>query len=198
MLFGDITMKSNKKHIYWCMKQKKGVKLEEPNNNLCNVYINKAKSSLNMLNAAIEKDETDWIATTAYYSMYFALYALLQKCGIKSEIHDCTISCMKFLFVEEEIIDEELYKELCLAKELRIDTQYYVTQELDKEKLKTDSETARNFVLKIEEVIENLKDEQINLVRDKLRECSGNKQTSEKEQPKQISKNEQNKQNSNS
>ena len=192
-------MKSNKKHICWCIKQKKGIKLEEPNDNLCSVYIDKAKSALNMLNSAIEKDETDWVATTAYYSRYFALYALLQKCGIKSEIHDCTISCMQYLFIEEEIIDEELYKELCLAKDLRTDMQYYVTQELDKEKLKTDSETARNFVLKIEEVIENMTEEQIDSVREKLKECFEKKQISKKGQwNKQISKNEQNKQDSNS
>jgi uncharacterized protein (UPF0332 family) len=150
------------------MRKKKGISLEEPNNNLCTVYIKKAKSALNMLNSAIEKDEVDWIATTAYYSRYFALYALLQKCGIKSEIHDCTILAMHFLLVEEDILEEHFYDELCLAKELRVDVQYYVTEELDKEKLKTDSETAVNFVLKMEEVIGGLTEEQIDSIRIKL------------------------------
>ena len=121
-----------------------------------------------MLDSAIEKEEIDWIATTAYYSRYFVLYALLQKCGIKSEIHDCTISLMHFLFVEENIISEELYAELLLAKDLRVDTQYYVTEQIDKEKLKTDSVTARNFVLKMEEVIERVTDEQVQKIRQKL------------------------------
>ena len=160
--------KDSKSHVSWCQKQKRGIKLEEPDNNLCNAYIKKAKSALNMLDSAIEKEEIDWIATTAYYSRYFVLYALLQKCGIKSEIHDCTISLTHFLFVEEDIIDEQLYAELLLAKELRIDTQYYVTEQIDKEKLKTDSATAKNFVLKIEEVIENVTDKQIQKVRLKL------------------------------
>jgi len=160
--------KDSKSHVSWCWKQKRGIKLEEPNNNLCNAYIEKAKSALNMLDSAIEKEEIDWIATTAYYSRYFALYALLQKCGIKSEIHDCTISLMHFLFVEENIIPEELYTELLLAKDLRVDTQYYVTEQIDKEKLKTDSATARNFVLKMEEVIENITDEQVQKIRLKL------------------------------
>jgi len=157
-----------KSNILWCWKQKRGIKLEKPNDNLCKAYVEKAKSALNMLDSAIEKEEIDWIATTAYYSRYFALYALLQKCGIKSEIHDCTISLMHFLFVEENIIPEELYTELLLAKDLRVDTQYYVTEQIDKEKLKTDSATARNFVLKIEEVIENVMPEQINKIRQKL------------------------------
>ena len=160
--------KDSKSHVSWCWKQKKGIKLEEPNDNLCKAYIEKAKSALNMLDSAIEKEEIDWIATTAYYSRYFVLYAFLQKCGIKSEIHDCTISLMHFLFVEENIISEELYAELLLAKDLRVDTQYYVTEQIDKEKLKTDSATARNFVLKIEEIIENTTETQINKIRLKL------------------------------
>jgi len=165
MMKGDRDLKN---HVSWCWKQKRGIKLEEPNNNLCNVYIKKAKSSLNMLESATEKDEIDWISTTAYYARYFAFYALLQKCGIKSEIHDCTISLMSFLFVEDDLLEEHFYNELQLAKELRVDTQYYVTEELDLDELKKDSETARNFVLKMEEVIENLTSEQIKTVREKL------------------------------
>ena len=157
-----------KKHIVWCYKQKRGIKLEEPNDNLCNVYIKKAKSSLNMLESANEKNEIDWISTTAYYARYFAFYALLQKCGIKSEIHDCSISLMHFLFVEENLIEKHFYTELLLAKELRVDTQYYVTEDINLNKLKKDSETARNFVLKIEEIIEKLTKEQIKVLRNKL------------------------------
>ncbi len=172
MLFGGITMKSNEKnpqsHVSWCLKQKRGIKIEDPNDNLCSVYLKKAKSALNMLSSASEKDEVEWIATTAYYARYIAFYSLLQKCGIKSEIHDCTISLMRFLFIEENLIEEKFCNELQLAKELRVDTQYYVAEELDKEKLKTDSETARNFVLKMEEVIENLTGEKINKLREKL------------------------------
>ena len=121
-----------------------------------------------MLDFANEKGEMDWIATTAYYSRYFSLYALLSKCGIKSEIHDCTISLMNFLFVEENIIGETLYHELLRAKDLRIDTQYYVTEQIDQEKLKTDCATAGKFVLKMEEVIEGLTEDQTNTIRLKL------------------------------
>ncbi|OGZ66606.1 MAG: hypothetical protein A2822_03215 [Candidatus Staskawiczbacteria bacterium RIFCSPHIGHO2_01_FULL_41_41] len=171
MLSGGIAMKEDKdpkSHVSWCFKQKRGIKLEEPNNNLCNVYIKKAKSSLNMLESATEKDEIDWISTTAYYARYFAFYALLQKCGIKSEIHDCTISLMHFLFVDENLIEQHFYNELQLAKELRVDTQYYVTEEIDLSKLKKDSETARSFVLGMEEVIENITEKQISIIRNKL------------------------------
>src|SRR3990167_6240909 len=127
MSFGDIAMElkenNSKSHILWCLKQKKGIKLEEPNNDLCLVYVNKAKSALNMLSSAIEKNEMDWIVTTAYYARYFAFYAILQRCGIKCEIHDCTISLMKLLFVEDNRIEEKYHAELQSAKSLRVDIQ---------------------------------------------------------------------------
>ncbi|MBU4352086.1 MAG: HEPN domain-containing protein [Nanoarchaeota archaeon] len=169
--------KDSKSHVSWCWKQKRGIKLEEPNDNLCNVYFKKAKSSLNILESAIEKSEIDWITTTAYYARYFAFYALLQKCGIKSEIHDCTISLMHFLFVKEDLIEEHFYTELLLAKELRVDTQYYVTEEIDLNKLKEDSGTARSFVLRMEEVAEALTEKQVKIIRNKLKankECRHN------------------------
>ena len=86
MRFGDFMMKEDKNlksHIIWCLKQARGIRLEGPNNNLCKAYIKKAISSLNMLESAMEKDEIEWICTTAYYAMYFAVYALLQKCGVR-------------------------------------------------------------------------------------------------------------------
>ena len=161
-------MSEPKSHLSWCMKQKRGVKLEEPNDHLCAVYLTKAKRALNMLTSAAEKDEVDWTATTAYYARYFAFYGLLQKCGIKSEIHDCTISLMHFLFVEEKLIEKHFYTELQLAKDLREDMQYYVTEELDKVKLKKDAETARSFVLKMEEVVDSITKGQVNQIRDKI------------------------------
>ena len=75
---------------------------------------------------------------------------------------------MHFLFVDENLIEQHFYNELQLAKELRVDTQYYVTEEIDLSKLKKDSETARSFVLGMEEVIENITEKQISIIRNKL------------------------------
>ena len=166
-------MKKNndsKTQVLWCLKQNRGIKIEEPNDNLCKVYIKKARSSLNMLNSAQEKNEIEWISTTAYYARYFVFYALLQKCGIKSEIHECTISLAHFVFVEKKLIEKYLYEELEESKELRIETQYYVVDQINLKKLKEHSEKSRNFVLKIEEVIENLNEEEIRNIRKELQD----------------------------
>jgi uncharacterized protein (UPF0332 family) len=122
-----------------------------------------------MIISAIEINEVDWIAATAYYARYFIFYAMLQKCGIKCEIHDCTITLMNFLLIDENIVDKKFFEEFELAKDLRVETQYYVSTNLDLDKLKKDSLGARNFVLKIEEVIENLTQEQIKKFRDKIK-----------------------------
>ncbi|MGM5488712.1 MAG: HEPN domain-containing protein [Nanobdellota archaeon] len=82
--------------LAWC--RKKGIKLIPPNENLAQAYLKKAYSSLNMLTSAIEKKEYEWMASTAYYARYFAVYALMMKCGIQSEIHDCTLHIVQKLF----------------------------------------------------------------------------------------------------
>jgi len=78
-------------NLAWCLKQKHGIRIVEPNEDLAKAYLKKAISALNTMTAALKIQETDWIATTAYYARYFALYSLLVKIGVKSEIHDCTI-----------------------------------------------------------------------------------------------------------
>jgi len=157
--------------IRWCLKQKRSVKIEEPNALLSKAYLKKAKSALNMLASAVEKDEVDWIATTAYYARYFAFYALLQKCGIKSENHDCTVSLMHFLLVDEGMTEQGCYEDLLMAKELRVDTQYYVPEELDRQKLETGSKKAGTFVLEMERIIDMLTRDKIERLRNKMDNC---------------------------
>lgn len=85
----------------WCKKKKEGIEIVEPNENLAESYMNKSENSLKTMNTTPAED---WKITTAYYSCYQALYALLRRTGIKSEIHDCTIELMQFFdFTEEDI-----------------------------------------------------------------------------------------------
>lgn len=159
-------MKSDR--LNWCAGQKKGLKIVEPSENLSSVYFQKAESALNMLNSALEKKEIDWIVTTSYYARYFALYALLAKCGIKCEIHDCTILAMKTIFVDENLLSPELYKEIEESKNLRTDLQYYAYKEFDKNKVMNLASSAPDFVLKIKEAIESFSEKEISQVRKKL------------------------------
>ncbi len=121
--------------IIWCLKQKRGIRIIDPNENLVKEYLRKATGSLNTMNAALQINETEWIMTTAYYARYFALYALLMKSGVKSEIHDCSIAVARLL-AREGILTENLVNDISQAKEMRVDVQYYVTRELEQGKVR--------------------------------------------------------------
>jgi uncharacterized protein (UPF0332 family) len=124
------------------------------------------------MTAALQINEADWIATTAYYARYFALYALLKKIGVKSEIHDCTINVAQLL-VNHGILCQGLVTDIAEAKQTRIDTQYYVATELNQKQIKQNAENARKFVLEIEQTIENITTKQINTIRTLLKEARG-------------------------
>ncbi len=71
--------------LNWCKKQKKGIKLIKPNENLAKEYLESAEETLIVLKEIVNKSNM-WLATTKYYFEYFTVYALLMKIGIKSEI----------------------------------------------------------------------------------------------------------------
>jgi uncharacterized protein (UPF0332 family) len=157
--------------IVWCLKQKRGIWIVQPNENLTKAYLKKAASALNTMNAALEIGEPDWITTTAYYARYFALYALLMKIGIKSEIHDCTIA-VATLLAEKGILGKDLATDISNSKQARIDIQYYVEKELNQDRIKSDVEKARAFVLILEKTIEDLEIDRIEEVRKHLKALS--------------------------
>src|SRR3989344_7062040 len=106
-----------KDKLTWCCKQKKGIKLIDLKPHLSESYIKEADETLE--NMFLSKGK--WKIITAYYACYNAIYAILMKCGIQCEIHECTIELMKlFNFASSEI---EFMKKL---KEDRIQTQYYL------------------------------------------------------------------------
>jgi len=100
--------------LIWCLKQKRGIRITEPNQNLTKAYLKKATSALNTMTATLQINEADWTATTAYYARYFALYALLMKIGVKSEIHECTIT-MAQLLANHRIIHQSIVNEISEA-----------------------------------------------------------------------------------
>ena len=64
----------------------------EPNSNLAEAYIKKAEEALESMRINVVKD---WKISTAYYTLYFSLYSILTRIGIKCEIHSCTIAFAK-------------------------------------------------------------------------------------------------------
>ncbi|MCD6464193.1 hypothetical protein J7L02_01570 [Candidatus Woesearchaeota archaeon] len=148
--------------LRWCFG-KKEVKLIPPNENLANEYLKSAEETLFVLKD-IKGKSNMWLATTKYYAEYFAIYALLMRLGIKSEIHDCTIEIAKFL-EHENIIEKGVARMLENDKELRIDNQYY----LKNREVIIDYNKLRDFILTMKHIINTLTNEKIENVREKLR-----------------------------
>ncbi len=147
--------------IKWCINQKQGLELIDKNNNLSKEYLVKAENSLKAVKSL--ENNTEWQISTAYYSIYFSLYAILIKIGIKSEIHSCTIEFAN-MFLKDYLFDKEISL-LKAAMKARIDLQYYTDRDLTLDKKNKIIKFAVEFHIKCKEILINLTESQINKIR---------------------------------
>jgi uncharacterized protein (UPF0332 family) len=154
----------------WCLRKGKGIRLVSPSVNLPKSYVKKAEDSLISMRLNHREGINDWAASAAYYARYHALYALLMKCGIKSEIHECTIAAAKGLF--RDVIPDALIRDIETAKDQRIDMQYYTDRVVDAGRLSRNIETAGDFVMHLKEIIGRITEEDVKNAREKLRKLA--------------------------
>lgn len=152
------------KKIKWCVEQKNGIELIEPNTNLSKAYVLKAENSLKAVAAL--KNNPEWEISSAYYTMYFSLYAILMKIGIKCEIHSCTISFMaNFLndyFSKEDI---ELIQK---SQKARIDLQYYSDRVISDELYDLIIRNTAKFLTTSKEVLYQISEKTVQNIREEL------------------------------
>src|SRR5713101_7386104 len=161
-------MPDEKSYLKWCLKQARGVRLVKPSENLVRAYQQKSRNALRSMEVNAREGIQEWAVSTSYYARYFAVYALLQKVGVKSEIHDCTIALFNYLFHDN--ISSRLVQELRRAKEERIETQYYTREiSIDEKQLVSD---AKAFVLEIENLVEELNREKTLNLQKRLNELT--------------------------
>ena len=146
--------------IKWCAGKREGLILIETNSNLAEAYTKKAEEALESMRINVIKD---WKISTAYYTLYFSLYSVLTKIGIKCEIHSCTIEFAKrFLkeFFSEEELDfmEDSFK-------ARIDSQYYVDRTVPDEQYNKMINKAPEFLVKCKSILIKLNEKKINEIR---------------------------------
>ena len=127
--------------IEWCKRKEKGVRIIEPNDHIAGDYLRKSDDAIKVMATSPAED---WKIVGAYYACYDALYALLQKAGIKCEIHDCSIALMEFFGFSAE--EKSFMVDL---KNKRIDAQYYVNREARL----GDANHIKDFVLKCKQII---------------------------------------------
>ena len=156
--------------IRWCAGKKEGLSLIEPNSDLAEAYIKKAEEALESMRVNVIKD---WKISTAYYTLYFSLYSILTKIGIKCEIHSCTIAFTKrFLseFFSEEDID---FTEDSLKA--RIDSQYYIDRTVPDEQYNKMIKNAPEFLVKCKSILIKLNEKKINEIRKEFQKASKEK-----------------------
>lgn len=152
-------------YIAECACRKDGIKLVEPNENLCSAYLKMAKESLASMNANIDADVRRWAIVAAYYARYHAIYAIFMKAGIKCEIHTCTIAAAKAFF-----LGGELTKEIETTMKQRINMQYYADRTVSDSDYKKNIDSAPDFVIKMEKLSSEMGGDDIEHVREKLKE----------------------------
>jgi len=150
--------------IYWCLKTKKGLELVESSENMSSSYLKMAEESLRMIQK--NKESRIWLASISYYTMYYSLYAIMMKIGVKCEIHNCSLEFMKqFLPNFYSKNDCEL---IHTAFELRNDLQYYPDRLVDDSILLKISQKAPDFFVKSRKILYSISESEINLIREKL------------------------------
>ena len=138
--------------LEWCLKQKKGIKVIESNENLSKEYIESSDENLQIM----QKVRGKWKTIIAYYTCYDCISAVLQKAGIQCEIHDCSIELLGFFGLDQDQI--KFIKEL---KKKRIDAQYYLRKpkEVNSDKVKEFISSCKLSITKLsQDKIEKIKE----------------------------------------
>ena len=151
--------------IKWCLANKNGIKLIEPNANMSNSYLKMAEESIYVLNGI--KNSRIWLATTTYYIFYYSLYSLMLRIGVKCEIHACSLEFMKKCLIE--YYDETDMKMIEKAFSARIDLQYYSDRPVDERVINETSKYCKDFYIKTKDIMSKITETQIDSVRKKLK-----------------------------
>src|SRR3989338_8963765 len=129
-------------------------------------HIDKARKNLRAMKLMFDNDLFDWTIICGYYAMYHAVLASLFKIGIRATAHYCAIAAFKKFYIEQGKVEPEYISYIQKAKQLeqkyaetlekaqeeRVVEQYGV-EILTNDDAEWIIEDAKDFVLKIEEVL---------------------------------------------
>ena len=152
--------------LKWCCKQKDGIKLIEPSDNLSLSYMQMADNALGTMNRE-RKYNITFAISACYYSMYYSLYSVLMKLGVKCEIHSCTLEFMKELLAE--FYSKEDFKTISKAFDLRNIAQYYVDKVIDTKEADLIMSKAPLFVNTSKEILSRMNEGDVKKIRDSIR-----------------------------
>ncbi len=152
------------KNLIWCLNLKKGIKLVNPDIDLSDKYMAKAGVSFEVTKKL--KKYQCWAITAAYYSMYFGLYSILAKIGIKCENHFCSLELMRTML--EGYFSNSEFNLVVKARKLNIDTEQYPDKEISISEYKGLMKVVPVFLVKCRLILNGLSIEQINDIRNEI------------------------------
>lgn len=129
-------------------------------------YLKMAEDTLDSL----DKSESSkiWTAAKVYYVFYYALYAVMLRMGVTSEIHACSIEFMK-----KYLIPPYSKKDVVMIKTAfinRNNLQYYVDRPVKQENIDMTKAYCMTFYTTTRNILATAKLSQIKSIRDRLAE----------------------------
>jgi len=129
-------------------------------------HIDKAHGNLRAMKLMYDSEHFDWAIICGYYAMYHAVLASLYKLGIRAFAHYCAIAAFREFYIQRGKVGSEYMDYIKRAKQLerkyadtlekaqetRVIEQYGV-EVITNEDVEWIIEDAKDFVLKIEEVL---------------------------------------------
>lgn len=129
-------------------------------------HLDKAHGNLRAMKLMLDNGLFDWTVICGYYAMYHAVSASLFKIGIRATAHYCAIAAFKKFYVERgkvapeyigyikkaKQLEQKYAETLEKAQEERVIEQYGV-EILTNDDAEWIIEDAKDFVLKIEEIL---------------------------------------------
>jgi len=151
--------------IEWCLRQKDGLRIAEPSQNMSDSYIKMAEESIEVLHSI--KKSNIWVATTSYYIFYYSLYSLMLRIGVKCGIHSCSIEFMKQFL--KDLYDGHDIKMFDKAFEARINLQYYADRPVDQSEIEDSRTYCKDFFIKTRDILSKITEPKINSIRAELK-----------------------------
>lgn len=162
-------LKGIEKTLHGCFHPKDGksnLKKVPANVDRARQHIDKAHCNLRAMKMMFDNDLFDWTVICGYYAMYHAVLAALFNIGIRATAHYCAIAAFKKFFVEQgkvaseymtyikkaKHLEQKYAETLEKAQEERVIEQYGI-EILTNDDAQWIIEEAKDFVLKIEEVL---------------------------------------------
>lgn len=149
-----------KKFLINKLKKEGKIKLIDPSENVSKSYLEKSKNSLRSSKILMDNNLFENSISMIYYSMYNSLYSILQKIGIKCEIHSCSIKFMELYL--RKFYSKEDCNLIQTAFSCRNNLQYYVDRDVNKSDLKLIFSSARIFVSKSKIILFKINKEFLN------------------------------------